>query len=315
VDASRAHVLRRALRPALRPAPHVLWPTRAGPAIAFVARRPSLWLIGALGFCLRGGIVLLALPMLSLPSLGEARLLIGDNLGTNGLRPEFVLQLALGAGALALLALAGLVLVARLEFESFAAMVGVPVGPPVRRLRLEIVALQLAAAAVLALAGAPLVGAIYAAAVSQITNPTGSGDIYLRVLADIRQPLAALVVAIVAVEMLVALLTRARLRVAFGLGGVRQMTLLRQPLRVIATALFAWLVSATALVASWWAIGSAFGQVRAAFLAPTAADATAQLVGQLVVSGGLALAVVVALGASGFASALRGALWNAESLA
>ncbi|MDQ3937451.1 MAG: hypothetical protein M3253_02080, partial [Chloroflexota bacterium] len=88
----------------LRTAPRASWRSALGSALAVVAGQPSLWLLGALGFAGRGGVLLLAIPMLVLPTPIELRILVGSNLGSGGFSPGFYVVLAVAAAVLAVLA-------------------------------------------------------------------------------------------------------------------------------------------------------------------------------------------------------------------
>lgn len=297
-------------------------------ALSIVVGRPALWLIGALGFLLRGGSLLLVVPIVVVPTLVEARLMLGANLGSDGFAPGFLALLVAVLGLLCLPLFAALLLAARAEVDAFEVTLGEPeaaelhradVRPPepARRYRLvgQIFGIQLGALLVLAAATVPLANAIVASAMAQILRPTGAGDIYVRVLSDVRQPLIALVVILLLVELLSASLTRGRLVNGFGLGaGIGRLPLLRQPLAAIATGLAGWLVMLAALLPSLWLIGLTWQQVRSTYLSlgPTGDPGT--LVGLAVVTAGLVVAFLAGLLLTGFASALRTALWTAESL-
>ena len=56
-----SHVL---VAPGLRTAAHPGWRAGVSTAVSAVARQPSLWLLGIVGFCLRGGILVLILPII-----------------------------------------------------------------------------------------------------------------------------------------------------------------------------------------------------------------------------------------------------------
>jgi hypothetical protein len=320
--------------PGLRTLPRAIgWRSRAGLALAIVIGQPSLWLLGALGFVLRGGIVVLTLPIVVLPTLVEARLMLGANLGSDGFAPAFLAALAVLLLLLCIPLVGAMLLIARAEVDAFETLLrepeaaelrhGDPRWPepgwpePGRRRRLvgQIFAIQLGALLALAFASIPLLGALYTSVAAQILRPTGTGDIYLRVVADVQQPLFALAAVIVLVEMLSALLTRARLLKTYGLGaGIGQLPLLRRPLAVIGTGLASWLITLAAAAPSLWLIGLTWQQARSTYMSLGATADAEKLAGVAVVTASLALAFIVGLLLTGVAAAIRAALWTAESL-
>ena len=65
------------------------WRALVGHALAAPIEQPSLWLLGILSFMLRGGLVVLLVPIIVLPTQVEVRLMIGNNLGSSGFSPAF----------------------------------------------------------------------------------------------------------------------------------------------------------------------------------------------------------------------------------
>ena len=95
------------------------WRADIANVIGAIRDHPFLLVLGMLGFSLRGGIVLLIVPILVLPTAVEVRFLLGDSLGSRGLTPGFFLLVAaLSAAALAA-ALFALYALARIELASF----------------------------------------------------------------------------------------------------------------------------------------------------------------------------------------------------
>src|SRR3989304_449023 len=70
-----------------------------GAALSVVVAEPSLWLLGSAGFLVRGGLVLLALPIVTLPSPGGITTLLGPAVVNTG-RLEGPLLAAVAAGLL-----------------------------------------------------------------------------------------------------------------------------------------------------------------------------------------------------------------------
>src|SRR3972149_6684624 len=98
---------------------------RGGAALSVVVAEPSLWLLGSAGFLVRGGLVLLALPIVTLPSPVGITTLLGPAVVNTG-RLEGPLLAAVAAGLLLVagLCLAGLFAAAWIDaalFERFVA--------------------------------------------------------------------------------------------------------------------------------------------------------------------------------------------------
>jgi hypothetical protein len=311
-----------------------------------VISRPSLWLLGALGFTLRGGLVFLLSAMVVLPTPVELRILLGSNLGSAGLAPSFVALLGVAAALAVLLLLGVAAVLAYLELAAFERLVTssetdeqragrtaiVPNGPARHWLVAGIFAVQLLAVGALALAAIPLVSAIIDVAYQEIIRPSLGGTIYARVLGGVREPLFVLVAAVVVVEMGSALATRRLLRRGFGLasappargtamlGAVAQALLaavlrpLRQPVGTLATLLLVWLVSVAALVPLGWGIVTAWQSVRGTYLGVASFSDASAMVGVGLVTLALVVMWIMALLVGGFVSALRAALWSADGL-
>lgn len=313
-------------------------------AIGALAGQPSLWVIGALGFALRGGLVVLTLPILVLPTPVEVRLLLGSNLGSAGLSPAFLGYLAQVGALLLVSAGAGLLLLAYLELVSFERLVRDPETADVRedvdparpsspdRLRLlrRLFAVQLIGAAVLAACALPLIEAVLTTTTNEILRPTpGGASIYLRVAGAVGAQALFLAGAVVVVEFVSALATRRLLVEGFGLAqldGKRRLggvlgaltwavsRLLRHPVGVLGTAAAGWVASVVLLAPAAWGMLLAWDAVRSTYLAASGRSDVQTLTGMLIVT--LALAGIFVSGAvlGGVASALRGGLWSVEAL-
>lgn len=309
-----------------------------------VIGRPSLWAIGALGFALRGGIVLLLLPILVLPTPVEARLALGTNLGSAGLTPLFLSNVAL-AGALLIIPLSlALMALAQLELVAFERVVtddetieqrGQSTVVPVRgreRFRLfgELVFLQVTAFVFIAAAALPLAKGIVQVTTDEILRPSvPGGSIYLRVFSGVREPLIALLVAVVIVEVIAAIVSRQLMARRFGLaGGVGSGSgtaggsvvrasfgrLIRQPLGILATAALGWALSLAVLGPVLWTLLLAWDAVRSTYLATGLQTDPQAIVGLVLVTVALAAVFVAGLLLCGIVSALRAALWTMEGL-
>lgn len=299
--------------------PLASWRAVTGMAVASVLGQPYLWLIGAAGFALRGGIVLLLVPIVVLPTQVEVRLALGANLGSTGLTPGFWALVAVGGAIAGLVVLGLLVALARIEqaaFENTVDELSLSYSRPHRMIgRLFLV--QAIALLALFAAAVPLAAAVGQAVLDELLRPSSGDSIVGRVLAHVGQPLILFGVAAALIEMVSATATRrllsrgleARDAITADVGGR-----LRMALRVLATAALGWLFSALVLVPALWGISTTFQAVRATFLATTsiadlAADPAALVVAALL-SGVFCGAFLLA----GLASALRSALWSAESL-
>jgi hypothetical protein len=208
----------------------------------------------------------------------------------------------------------------------------VPNGPARHWLVGGIFAVQLMAVGALAVAAIPLVGAIIDVTYQEIIRPSLGGTIYTRVLGGVREPMFILVAAVVVVEMASALATRRLLLRGFGLASappargvamlraVAQAILaavlrpLRRPVGTLATLLLVWLASVAALAPLGWGIAAAWQSVRATYLGVASFSDASAMVGVTLVTLALVAMWIMALLVGGFVSALRAALWSADSL-
>jgi hypothetical protein len=316
-----------------------------GTAFAVVIGRPSLWVIGALGFTLRGGILVLLLPIFVLPTPVEARLLLGANLGSTGLTPSFLSSVGL-AGALLIIPTAiALLVIAYLELAAFERIVAdeetaeqreerpsVALSGGAGRLISWLVAVQLAGVVLLAAAALPLANAVIEVTTGEILRPSvPGGSIYLRVLSGVRDPLAGFLAAVVVVEMLTALVSRQLLLRAFGLHlrpssrlGVRSALVaalaaalarpFRHPFRTLGTAALGWTLSLSVLAPVVWSLLLAWETVRSTYLATGSRTDAQSVTGLVVVTIALAAVFVASVLLCGLASAIRSGLWTMDGL-
>jgi hypothetical protein len=330
----------------LRALPRPGWRGDVSAALAVVAGEPRLWLLGMLGFLLRGGVLILALPIIVLPTQVEVRLMLGANLGTSGLTPGFFV-LAGAAGIIAaLMALLALLTVAVVDVVSFEQMVTSPhsleqrawrepielAGATRWRLIRRAYTVQLLALLALVVAALPLAVAINQAILDEVLRPTSNTSIYQRVLFDVRQPLFLFGAAILLIEMFSAAAERELFVRAVGLRGARPTRgrlpallaglgrslgrPLRSPARTVLVAGAGWLMWAAAVAIVVGALVFSWPQVEAAFLALPAAGVP-QLVHALALFlVALLLAAVFVLGLLllGVISAVRAALWTVAGL-
>ncbi|MDP8905472.1 MAG: hypothetical protein M3N29_09225 [Chloroflexota bacterium] len=307
--------------------PRVHAPTGVDLAVAAVVARPTLWLTGALGFLLRGGVFVLLVPVLVLPTPIDIRAFIGDGLGSAGFSPALIGgAIALGVVAV-VLTLGALLVLAWLELVSFELLVAArdgsrrapeslrPLrGRPRRRLLVALFAIQFGAFAVIALAAVPVMVAAAHVTYAEILRPSSGAWLYARILAGVQQPLFALAVAVVAAELLSARATRALLVRQLGRTGTAgardpgegAARLLGGVLRTLATVLLGWSVTLVAVVPALWALGLAWQHVRTVLLLPEAGVSAAGVAVAILLAAAWMAAIVLV----GFASALRAALWS-----
>jgi hypothetical protein len=316
-----------------RTLPRAGWRTGVDSAVSAVLGQPSLWLTGALGFLLRGGVLVLLAPVLVLPTPIEIRSFLGPGLGSAGFSPELV-NAALIAGAIGLaLVLVGLLVLSWLELNNFERLVADPeaslhiehrrfrrfTGAARRRLLLDLFGIQWAAFGLVALSAIPLIVIGFEVTYAEIIRPTSGESLYVRILGGLQQPLFLFVVALIVVEVLAAtasrsLLTRRLVAAVDKPDEHGRETLLRvfgSGVRTLVTAVMGWSVTLALVVPSLYAISLVWHQARTALLMPGAGDPAG---GGLVMAGLLAASWLAAIALAGFASALRGALWSVESL-
>ncbi|CAN5790836.1 hypothetical protein BH24CHL6_BH24CHL6_17070 [soil metagenome] len=312
-----------------------------------VIGQPVLWLMGAVGFALRGGLLLLMASIVVLPTPIELRMLIGANLGSTGLTPGFLAFLAGGAVLAALLVLAVLALLAYFELATFERLVRDPeaVRPDEgrhlkapdaaqrRALLAGLVLIQLLTLAALVVAALPALNAALALAHQEIIRPSLGGMIYVRVLNGVREPLFILLAGLVLSEMVSSLATRRLLVRGFGLGAKRPprgvvesarapvravigslWRPLRRPISTLATLILVWSATLAVVAPLSWALTAAWTPVRNAYLSPAAAADAQAISAMIVVTLALAAIWLGAVLLGGFVSALRGALWSTDAL-
>jgi hypothetical protein len=313
--------------PGLRTLPRSGWRTGISTAWSVVSRKPNLWLLGALGLSLRGGIVLLTLPIIALPTQVEARLLLGDYLGTTGFTPSFWTLLGTTAVAAALLTVVVLLALARIELRSFERLIVSPdaqregdlrtaeLPPAARRtVFIKLFAVQVLSFIALISCVAPVAWLTVSSAFTEITRPTSLVPIYERVLSAVAQPLFFLLLAIVILEMLSSLASREVMARAFGGNRVRRSRSWHAPARVLGTALVGWIATFIALAPAMWALGLAYGAVRGVFLSAVSLSDFGDDLGMAAAALALSAAFTLALFLGGFASSYRAALWSLTRL-
>jgi hypothetical protein len=315
------------------------WGSGVSLALRRVIVRPSLWLWGAVGFLARGGVAVLALPIITIPSPVILSILLGDQFDATGL--AITGEVALWATALALaLVLIGVLLAAYADATAFGQQVAQPQtgafgadgqAPAVHRGGSGGIVLVLAVLQVLALlpilaAALVLAGPVYDIALQERALPSSATTpLAIRVLLGARDPLALLLVALVLADVVYATSSRAVLAWHAGVtsapGGTAASIALRgalrplsRPARTIATALVSWAVTLLVVAPVVWAIVVAWQGVRKTLLSPAALTDPQQLPSTLAAIVIFAAIWVAGLVLAGFASAVRAALWSVDTI-
>jgi len=288
--------------------------------------QPALLLTGVIGFALRGGLVLLLVPILVLPTSVEVRLLLGDNLGTSGLTSGFFISV--GALSVATLALAVVVLytLARCELAAFSRYVNlasaseVHVWPSPGRLAPDhrssalskLFIVQALALLAILVAAIPLASALGQATLNEILAPSSADSIYTRILNDVSATLAGWLVAIVLIEGVSAVAARRLLAGAFGLNGHFRMV--RKPLRALAVWVVGWVLFIGAVAVSIAALTLAWDFVRRVFLATGLSGGLQELISGVLAALVFGIVFAGTLLLCGIVSSVRAGLWTLASL-
>ena len=291
--------------------------------MAVALTTPALWLLGALGFLVRGGILVLIVPVLVLPSPVALRLLVGENLTSTGFTPGFYAIVALAAAVLVAAVLIGLLAAAHAEVAAFARFTSDEPAGGRRPLATAVFIVQLVALCVLVAAALPLVSGAIDATHAELLRPSLGGGLYERVMAQLGAEIYLLLAVLVVVEAASAVATRRLLAGGFGrasaIGSPLSALLdglgrpLLRPLTTIGTALTGWLVTIGLVLPALWAVGLAWQSTRGALLA-TPLSGGGEEVGALLAVLVLCAAWLAALALAGLAAAVRAALWTTEEL-
>lgn len=300
-----------------------------GGALSFVIAEPSLWLLGSAGFLVRGGVALLALPILTLPSPVGIATLLGPAVVNSGRLEGPLLAAVVGALAfIGILCVGGLIAGAWIEIALFESFMGDPETAALRADRVAsaglpplaaLVGVEVVALLPVLAAAYATVGAIVEAVRAEILLP---GDLAVplpvRAAAEAAGPLLLLAASLVLAEALNGALSRRVLlgrRVpAFPVRRARSAG--RHVLGTVATSVAGWLLAIAVLVPTMVLLLITWAGANEALL--NAALADLELGAPTVVSIAASLLFVAAwLGAivlGGILSALRGALWTGHAL-
>jgi hypothetical protein len=303
-----------------------------GAALSVVIAEPSLWLLGSAGFLVRGGLLLLALPIWTLPSPVGITTLLGPAVVNTG-RLEGPLLAIVVAGFLLVagLCLAGLFAAAWIDAALFERFVADPETAELRAGRrlpegwrrpiVALVAVELVALLPAMAAAAVSLGRIVQVVREEILLP---GDLAvplpLRAAAGAAWPLTLLAAALVLAEALNGVLSR---RVLLrGLDGAEPgrplgRRLGRRLLGAVATAVTGWLLAVAVVAPAMIAVLIAWAGARDAYL--TGALIGLERVDAWVIAIGATLLFVAVWAGTlllgGVVSALRAAFWTGSALA
>jgi hypothetical protein len=162
----------------------------------------------------------------------------------------------------------------------------------------------------------------------EVTRPTSAAPTYERVLGTVGELLFFFLIALIVIEMISSLTSRELLVRAFGWreqGSSRRLWLIpaiaaavtypfRSPVRSLGTSVVAWALSAVVVISSVWVLSVAWSAVRGAFLTSVSYSDVSEDAGMLLAALGLSTVFVLAICLTGFASALRAALWSVDRL-
>lgn len=317
------------------------WRTGAGVAVAVAVGDHASWLFGLAGFLARGGWLLVALPILTIPSPVLLSMLFRGEVGAIGRGEARLVAVAVGA-VLSLVAVAGVVVSAWADVALAERFVGDMESQelrggamPLELTRAERRSLVWWVASVQAVALLPLIvaiaslvnGAVRVVSAELIDPSSTSLPLIARVLPQLTGPIAILVVVLVLAEALSSLASRRLMADAWGvlpggqrdakesivaLGALRRVV--RAPGRVLLTAIAGWLTLGVTLAVTSLTTVIAWGSARDVLVSGSiSGDPVGLAFGSLL----LALSVTVwlgGLGLLGFATALRSGLWTADAL-
>jgi hypothetical protein len=329
------------VRPGMRTDAGRGWRAVVGAAGQAVAGSPRLWLLGIVAFAVRGGLLLLTLPILTIPSPVLLSILFRADIGTAGPTPAFQTTAAVLAVLTALAILVAIIVSAwcdLLAFEettrddaSLELRLGRaprPFGRQRTSMLLWLAAIQAAAMLpVLALVMA-IVGGLETTVTDQLQRPSElSTPLVLRVLADLGGFLVVGVVLLGFLEVVVSLASRRLLVAGAGLlpdgPGERTETrlavagalrLLRHPIRVLGVAAVSWAVALAVLVAAIASVSLAWSAVRPGLDALVVSGDPARLASAPIAVALLCTVWLAVLCLCGLATAFRTALWTMDSL-
>jgi hypothetical protein len=317
------------------------WRAAVGAAGQAVAGSPRLWLLGIVGFGVRGGLLLLTLPILTIPSPVLLSSLFREGIGTAGPSASFQTTAVVLAVLTALCVLVAILVSAWCDLLAFETLTRdeatseLRLGRPARPFGRERTSILLWLAAIQAAAMLPLlalvmvvVGSLESTVTTQVQRPTDlSTPLLLRVLGDLGGFLIVGLVLIGILEVIVSLASRRLLAARAGLlpdgPGERTETrlavwgalrLVRHPLAVVPVALVSWGVALGAILAGVASVMLAWTAIRPGLQALAVSGDPVRLASAPVAVAMLCTVWLAVLCLCGLATAFRSALWTADTL-
>jgi len=313
-----------------------------GIAAGVVAAEPALWLLGVVGFGVRGGLVLLTLPVLTIPSPVLLSILFRNELGTSGTNASFDVLAFVAATVTGLVALVAILISAWAELHAVERCVADPrsgvlrLGRPARPVgQRERSSLLLWVAAVQAMGLLPVlllvllfVGRLGGLVTTELQQPSDLNvSLIGRLVRDATPALMGILLAVALIEVLVSLASRRLIVARLGLlsDGAGEPTeprlaihgalrIVRQPIRVAGVAMLSWLTALVAVVVAVGSLSIAWDAIRQGLLSLGRPGDLGTLLGAVITAGLLSAVWVGALCLCGLASAFRSSLWTMDTL-
>ncbi len=308
----------------------VPWHRAAPRAVAVAVRRPRLWAYALVAFLARGGVVVLALPIVVLPTfIGIANVVGPASVSAAGPSPRLVGLIVAAVAAVATLVVVGTLVAAAAETALHRATVtpdadapsrsdrsdpSLAVAPPgaTRRAVARVAALRLLLLVTVAAVTVVAVPAWIGVAYRELTLPSDvAAPLVLRVVVGAPAASVAVLLAWLATEVVGGFATRRA--VLFGASVPRALAggavdPLRAPVGTLLTVAVALVLSVGLLLPAVWAVAAAWDAARRALVGEI------DPISALVVALALAAAWTVALLLAGIAAAARATLATAELL-
>lgn len=288
-----------------------------GDALRIVVDAPRLWVLALAGFLVRGGIVLVALPILVVPSVVGLVTFIGpDAVTAAGLSPRFIVLTVATGLALGLWLVLGLVVGVLVELALVEAVVSVPdpAGRPAApdrgrgRLVVRLLVVRVACLVPIALAVAIAGARLFDVGYHEMILPGDTATpLVWRILRGAPEAIAIVALVWLVAEVGAAIATRLaivehRSTVGALVGSIGWA--IRRPLRFVSTAIATVVGSILVLVPAVAAAGLAWGTVRDILLGSLEPVAT------ILASLAFVAVWVVALGLAGLVAAWRSVAWS-----
>jgi hypothetical protein len=302
--------------------PAIPWRRGCAAATALTARRPHLWVFALVAFLARGGLAVLALPIVVVPTfVGLANFVGPASVSAEGPGPRLVALIALGVATGLALAVAGTLVAAAAEVALHRATVveaeargvaSVAMPAAAGRAVVRVAALRLLLLVPVAAVAAVAVPAWIAVAYRELTLPSDvATPLVARVLAGAPAASVAVLGAWLAAEVVGGFAARRAALLGASVpralaGGL--LDSLGAPLGTALTVAAALGASVLVLVPAWWAAGAAWDVARHALAGGT--DALAALGAALL----LAAAWLAVLALAAIAAAWRATLITMELL-